>query len=432
MDESQLIKALDRDDSYRVIRTLATTEVGRTELVRGPGADLLVRKYVPRELANERAWKKLREISHPLLPQVRDLYWLPDSFVVVTTYVDGITLNELVGTTGPLEPEEAIGYLQDLCDAAGELHDHGIVHRDITPSNAVVAGGHAALIDLGNAHAHVEGADRDTTTLGTWGFAAPEQFGFAQTDARSDVYALGGLLAYLLSGVKPGDEGFDLALANDRVVPRELQRVIKKARAFEPSARYQTTAGLAAAVKEALPSPVVVPIDLNASYVTDVPKTKRGQSRAVVPTVTAEAPNDWVAQKAKALGNGRSNAVKRSIAELWNGWKSVDLLTKLLLILMWFFAGLFGSAFFAAGLDTSNYTRPLDAIYYPFSGILWAGCVVMFASDIQRAVVAKHAGVLPRVLPAVAKSAAKWSLIAMLGVVLMAILTGIPPILMKK
>ena len=245
MDEAQLVKALDHDDSYRVIRTLAETDAGRTELVRGPDAGLLVRKYVARELANERAWRILADINHPLLPQVRDLYWLPDAFVVVTTSVDGITLGELVESTGPLEAVEAVRYVADLCEAAGELHAHGIVHRDISPGNAVVASGRAALIDLGNVRAYVEGAKHDTTTLGTWGFAAPEQFGFAQTDARSDVYALGGLLAYLLMGVKPGDERFDEALANQRLVSHDLRLVVQKARAFEPSARFQTAAELA-------------------------------------------------------------------------------------------------------------------------------------------------------------------------------------------
>jgi serine/threonine protein kinase len=251
VDDNQLLAAIEHDDSYRVIRVLAETGSRKTELVRGADAGLLVRKYVPRELANERAWEKLRAIEHPLLPQVKDLYWLPGFYVVVTTYVDGITLGELVDTTGPLGAQEAVRYLDDLCEAAGELHAHDIVHRDITPSNAVVAGGRAALIDLGNAHAHVEGAQRDTTTLGTYGFAAPEQFGFAQTDARSDVYALGGLLAFLLTGVNPGDEGFAAALENENLVPADLRLVVLKARAFEPSARYQTADELAAAAKGA-------------------------------------------------------------------------------------------------------------------------------------------------------------------------------------
>jgi serine/threonine protein kinase len=438
LNEAQLIKALDHDDSYRVIRTLAEASSGKTELVRGPSAGLLVRKYVPRELANERAWKILAQIEHPLLPQVRDLYWLPDFFVAVTTYVDGITLGELVESTGSLGVAEAVHYLSDLCEAASELHAHGIVHRDISPRNAVVVSDRAALIDLGNVRAYVEGAQHDTTTLGTYGFAAPEQFGFAQTDARSDVYALGGLLAYLLTGVNPADKRYDYdeVLANDRAVPPELRLVIQKARAFEPSARYQTAAELAEAAKAALHTAVVVPIDLKAMYSEEAPRERNAQPRAAAPVLDdapePEAAKSWVAQKAAAFREEQTNATKRSIAELWNGWKRVDFFTKLLLIMLWLCAGMFVCVSFAAGFQTSNYKTSLDIIYYPFAGILWAICMVMFAADVHRAVVAKYVGELPRALPAIVKSAVKWTFIGIGAVVVMAMLTSLPSILMKQ
>lgn len=420
MDEAQLVKALDHDDSYRVIRTLAETDAGRTELVRGPDAGLLVRKYVARELANERAWRILADINHPLLPQVRDLYWLPDSFVVVTTYVDGITLGELVESTGPLEAVEAVRYVADLCEAAGELHAHGIVHRDISPGNAVVASGRAALIDLGNVRAYVEGAQHDTTTLGTWGFAAPEQFGFAQTDARSDVYALGGLLAYLLTGVKPGDDRFDEALANQRLVSHDLRLVVQKARAFEPSARFQTAAELADAAGAALPKPVtVVPIDLDAPdrpkavFEERPPKTRR----------TPEAKRE-TAQPADVAWEG--------VVRFFKGWMRLGLFDKVKVVFMWLFLSFFATGFFAAGFDSSSYKRQGDFIYFPFSGILWAVCTVLFCVDAQKAIVAKSDGEVPRSTPLIIRAAARYAIIAIVGVVIMAALTSLPTALTKE
>ncbi|MBQ9006300.1 MAG: protein kinase [Atopobiaceae bacterium] len=268
MNDDQLITVIEHDDSYRAIRVLGDGPSGRTELVRGPHAELLVRKRIPKELANERSWTTIRAMGHPLLPQVRDLYWLPDELVVILTYVDGITLREMVQSTGPLSVSEAINYLDDLCAAVGALHAHGLVHRDLSLNNVVVSGGSARIIDLGNARAYVEGARHDTTRLGTWGYAAPEQFGFAQTDARSDVFGLGSLLGFLLTGVEPGDESFEKALADEARVPFVLRVVVERARAFEPSARYQSTSDLMTAMRAAVPEYTKIrPIPLDGARV---------------------------------------------------------------------------------------------------------------------------------------------------------------------
>ena len=248
------------DASYKPIRTLAAGPGGTTELVRGPAGDVLVRKIIPLELANVHAWMELTRIESPLLPQVQALYQRDqdNALAVVLTYVDGLTLEELVTSTGPIEAPTAVRYLGELCQAVDVLHAHGIIHRDLSPGNIVVAGGSARIIDLGNARVHEEGARKDTTTLGTYGFAAPEQFGFAQTDARSDVYSLGSLLGYLLTGLRPDDPGFDAALADAFRVPANLRIVVERARAFEPSQRYQS-AGELAATAQGLVTPFVMP-----------------------------------------------------------------------------------------------------------------------------------------------------------------------------
>ena len=237
------------DASYRTIRVLAEGPGGLTELVRGPQGQVLVRKRIPQELANVHAWMTLTRVESPLLPHIDSLYELDGDIVVVLSYVDGITLEELVGSTGPLGVQESVRYLCELCEAVGVLHANGIVHRDLSPGNVVVAGGSARIIDLGNARVHSEGAPRDTTTLGTFGFAAPEQFGFAQTDARSDIYSLGSLLGYMLTGLRPDDPDFDLALADTSRVPADLRLIVQRCREFEPSRRFQSTAELAAAAQ---------------------------------------------------------------------------------------------------------------------------------------------------------------------------------------
>lgn len=233
------------DASYRTIRVLAQGPGGTTELVRSAQGAVLVRKHVPLAIANPKAWMTLAQIKSPLLPHVEALYEMPGELVIVLTYVDGITLEELVGSTGAIEPTTAARYLCDLCEAVSLLHARGVIHRDLSPGNVVIAGDRARIIDLGNARVHEEGARKDTTTLGTFGFAAPEQFGFAQTDARSDVYSLGSLLGYMLTGVRPDEPGFESALAQESSGPAVLRAAVLRAREFEPSQRFQSVSELA-------------------------------------------------------------------------------------------------------------------------------------------------------------------------------------------
>ncbi|HJA28882.1 MAG TPA: serine/threonine protein kinase, partial [Candidatus Olsenella pullicola] len=146
---------------------------------------------------------------------------------------------------------DAARLVAQLCEAVAALHAHGIIHRDISPTNVIVAADGAHLIDLGIARFRAEGATHDTTQLGTPGFAAPEQHGFAQTDARTDVYSLGRVLGYLLTGVRPempDAAEYEQALADEKIVSPQMRAVVERASAFEPSARYQSAAELARAL----------------------------------------------------------------------------------------------------------------------------------------------------------------------------------------
>ena len=264
MDDDQTLRSMVRDDAYRVVRVLGDGPSGRTELVTFGGEGLLVRKHIPAALANAAAWAVAMEVDEPLLPRIEELYRMPDELVVVYDYVEGSALSEVVERAGRLEAARAVGMLSDVCRAVSALHEHDVVHRDITPGNVILASDGAHLVDLGIARQQRQGQRRDTTTLGTWGFAAPEQYGFKQTDARSDVYALGRLLGYALTGEKPDTEAYETALSDRSIVPKALYDVVQKATAFEPSARYQTAGELARAVQEALtgvplPEPVATP-----------------------------------------------------------------------------------------------------------------------------------------------------------------------------
>ena len=237
------------DDAYHVERVLASGAGGTTELVTLDGSGPFVRKRIPAKLARRGVWATLVECDSARLPRVEATYEMPDEFVVICDYVPGENLEQLVAARGQLDKRDALQIVAQLCEAVGALHARGIIHRDISPTNVIVAADGAHLIDLGIARFRVEGATRDTTQLGTYGFASPEQYGFAQTDARSDVYSLGRMLGYLLTGVMPAEgEKYESALEDDSLVSPDLRAVIQRASAMEPSARYQSAEAFAAAL----------------------------------------------------------------------------------------------------------------------------------------------------------------------------------------
>ena len=248
MTDEQVLHAMCIDDSYHVERVLAEKPNGTTELVTIEGTGPFVRKKISLELANRRVWSILPECDCARLPHVETTYELPDRFVVVYDYMPGESLESLVQTKGQLDENMAVELAAQICEAAETLHAAGVIHRDITPANIIVAADGAHLIDLGIARTRNAQATRDTTSLGTWGYASPEQYGFAQTDARSDVYSIGRLLGFMLCGVHPGEKEYDEALARANGITPSTRAVIEKACAFEPSARYQSAADLAEAL----------------------------------------------------------------------------------------------------------------------------------------------------------------------------------------
>lgn len=248
MNDEQVMHAMSIDDMYRVERVLARGAGGVTELVTIDGAGPFVRKKIPNKLANQGVWSLIESCGCARLPKVEATYSLPDQFVVVYDFVPGQTLEELVTAKKRLDPEEAASLAADICEAAAALHSRGVVHRDLSPRNVIVAADGAHLIDLGIARMRVEGASRDTTSLGTRGFASPEQYGFAQTDARSDVYAIGKLLGYMLTGLQPDGDEYERALGDADATNSRLAEVVTRACAFEPSSRYQSAAEMARAL----------------------------------------------------------------------------------------------------------------------------------------------------------------------------------------
>jgi serine/threonine-protein kinase len=187
------------------------------------------------------------------------------SFYLVMEYLDGPTLEELVRTSGPLPPGRAVHLLRQVCGALAEAHAAGLVHRDLKPGNVIVTalGGQpdvAKLLDFGLVHdLSAEADDRLTrtgTVLGTPAYMSPEQAaGEAAVDARGDVYGLGAVAFFALTGRPPfTGKVLGQVLAAHRTeppprltdlrpdLPADLAAVVARCLAKDPAQRFPSAA----------------------------------------------------------------------------------------------------------------------------------------------------------------------------------------------
>ena len=152
-------------------------------------------------------YEQLASVRIEGVPAVKECVADDGKLIVVEEYVQGRSLKQVLDEHGLLNEEQAYEIAVQLVDILVRLHqlEPAIVHRDIKPSNIIIEkNGHVNLIDF-NAARHVN-ADKneDTRMLGTVYFAAPEQFGFGQSDERTDIYGLGATINYIMTGDKPG------------------------------------------------------------------------------------------------------------------------------------------------------------------------------------------------------------------------------------
>ncbi|QHW34521.1 serine/threonine protein kinase [Paenibacillus rhizovicinus] len=149
----------------------------------------------------------LMQLNHPHVPLIVDYYPAAENDgyeIMVMDYIDGMTLHGYLERQGGFIPSlKAVEIGLQLAEALRYLHSQQppIIHRDLKPTNIMIdRSGFVRLIDFGIARQFKPGQIKDTITLGTPGFAAPEQEGDRQSDARTDIFGLGALLYYLLSG----------------------------------------------------------------------------------------------------------------------------------------------------------------------------------------------------------------------------------------
>lgn len=187
----------------------------------------------------------MKNLDHPMLPRIVGIEEDPKFFYIIMDFVQGENLKTVVTSSGPQAQDTVVSWGVKLCDVLTYLHGKGIVYRDMKPANIMLSpDGNIKLIDFGIAREYKENASEDTTSLGTEGYAAPEQYeGKGQTDARTDVYGMGITLFQLLTGVNPSsyqENIFSIRLQNPNL-SSGLDKIILKCTNKDPKKRYQST-----------------------------------------------------------------------------------------------------------------------------------------------------------------------------------------------
>lgn len=212
---------------FKTVRTINE----KTSIVTDGMTDYVAKKIFPDDIEIYETLAKL-PVHNPNIAKVRGVFVIDDELCAVRDYIEGVTLGGYIEKYGPITAKRAKMFTEDICNGLTVVHALGMVHRDISPSNIIIDPiGNAVIIDFSISRTVKPGKSADTMILGTQGFAAPEQFGFNQTDSRADIYAVGALLNYMLTGKLP----------NEETAPGPLGKVVLKCTKPDPSDRYRST-----------------------------------------------------------------------------------------------------------------------------------------------------------------------------------------------
>ena len=194
------------------------------------------------EILEKLADRKLSGIpkAYRIFEENREVY-------LVREYIEGTPLAQMVLQKGEIPETEICRISRKICRTAEQFQnpDNLMIHRDIKPENIVITpGGEAVFIDFGTMRSYKKDGSRDTFVVGTRGTAAPEQYGYTQTDQRTDVYAIGQTMLYMVS------ESYEMDQLSECNISRKMKKVIEKACSFEPDKRYTDASELSRAIEK--------------------------------------------------------------------------------------------------------------------------------------------------------------------------------------
>ena len=243
----------DMQEHWTVYECLKESEDSSTFLVKETVTGILCvlkwgRNRQAEFLRNEmEIMKKMADRKLSGIPKAYRIFEENGEVYLVREYIEGMSLAQMVLQKGGISEAEICRISRKICQTAEQFQnpDEPMIHRDIKPENIVVTpGGEVVFIDFGTMRSYKKDGSRDTFVVGTRGTAAPEQYGYTQTDQRTDVYAIGQTMLYMVS------ESYEMNQLSECAVSRRMKKIIEKACSFEPDKRYGDAAQLRRAVEK--------------------------------------------------------------------------------------------------------------------------------------------------------------------------------------
>jgi serine/threonine-protein kinase len=277
------------------------------------GRDVAI-KVLPIELAAEPGYQErfrreahtAAQLTEPHIIPIFDVGEIDGRLYLVMPVIDGIDVAGLLKRDGPMSPRLAVRVIEQLASALGAAHEHGLVHRDVKPSNALMTSHEFVyLIDFGVAHSgSATKLTRTGSVLGTLAYMAPERFTTGTADPRADIYALACVLHECLTGDQPfpgdsmeqqiaGHLTLDPPMPSRQLpgVPAAFDDIIACGMAKNPSHRYQSAQDLCAAAEQALTESTSAPGQHTAATLIDGSDHGR---HAISEAVAREQPADRI------------------------------------------------------------------------------------------------------------------------------------------
>lgn len=269
-------------DRYEIVSVIASGGMGvvyqarHTLMNKIVAIKMLHSAYMHEQSALDRFLREAKiacQLSHPNIVVVHDFALTSDKkLYLVMDYVEGQTLEQILGGKKSLPVEELISIICQVCDGLTHAHDLGLIHRDLKPANIMITCDKSnkkqvKILDFGLAKALGEGREKGLSdtgiALGTCYYMSPEQCCGKQADVRSEIYALGCVMFEAITGMPPfrGANVLEVMqkhirelarnmseLRSDITIPESIEKIVSKAMAKDPQQRFQSAADLKAAL----------------------------------------------------------------------------------------------------------------------------------------------------------------------------------------